>query len=61
MHVLVTGEAGYIGYQTCVALLEAGHQITVLHNLCNSSEMALERVQEITGWLWQPGNPSGYP
>ena len=49
MHVLVTGGAGYIGSHTCVALLEAGHDITVIDNLCNSSEIALERVQEITG------------
>ncbi|MGY0561504.1 UDP-glucose 4-epimerase GalE [Luteimonas sp. A277] len=49
MRVLVTGGAGYIGSHTCVALLEAGHDITVIDNLCNSSEIALERVQEITG------------
>lgn len=49
MRVLVTGGAGYIGSHTCVALLEAGHDIAVIDNLCNSSEIALERVQEITG------------
>lgn len=49
MHVLVTGGAGYIGSHTCVALLEAGHEITVIDNLCNSSGVALERVQEIAG------------
>lgn len=49
MRVLVTGGAGYIGSHACVALLEAGHHITVIDNLCNSSEIALERVQEITG------------
>lgn len=49
MKVLVTGGAGYIGSHTCVALLEAGHDITVIDNLCNSSEVALQRVQEITG------------
>lgn len=49
MHVLVTGGAGYIGSHTCVSLLEAGHEITVIDNLCNSSEIALERVQEIAG------------
>ncbi|KIQ97495.1 UDP-glucose 4-epimerase GalE [Lysobacter sp. A03] len=49
MRVIVTGGAGYIGSHTCVALLEAGHDITVIDNLCNSSEVALQRVQEITG------------
>ncbi|KAF1695299.1 UDP-glucose 4-epimerase GalE [Pseudoxanthomonas koreensis] len=49
MHILVTGGAGYIGSHTCVALLEAGHEVTVLDNLCNSSAVALERVQEIAG------------
>ncbi|MGV8922109.1 MAG: UDP-glucose 4-epimerase GalE [Thermomonas sp.] len=47
MHVLVTGGAGYIGSHTCLALLEAGHAVTVLDNLCNSSTVALQRVQEI--------------
>ena len=49
MRALVTGGAGYIGSHTCVALLEAGHDVTVIDNLCNSSEVALQRVQEITG------------
>ena len=49
MHVLVTGGAGYIGSHACVALLEAGHAVTVLDNLCNSSAVALARVQEIAG------------
>ena len=49
MKVLVTGGAGYIGSHTCVALQEAGHDITVIDNLCNSSDVALQRVQEITG------------
>jgi len=47
--ILVTGGAGYIGSHTCVALLEAGHDVLVLDNLCNGSEVALQRVQEITG------------
>ena len=49
MKILVTGGAGYIGSHTCVALLEAGHEVTVLDNLCNGSEVALQRVGEITG------------
>ena len=49
MKILVTGGAGYIGSHTCVVLLEAGHDVTVIDNLCNSSAIALERVQELAG------------
>ena len=49
MKLLVTGGAGYIGSHTCVVLLEAGHEVTVIDNLCNSSAIALERVQELAG------------
>ncbi|MBQ2897487.1 MAG: UDP-glucose 4-epimerase GalE [Clostridia bacterium] len=49
MNILVTGGAGYIGSHTCVLLLEAGHNVTVLDNLDNSCEVSLERVKEITG------------
>lgn len=47
--ILVTGGAGYIGSHTCVELLEAGFQVIVLDNLCNSSPESLRRVAEITG------------
>jgi len=47
--ILVTGGAGYIGSHTCVELLRAGCDVTVLDNLCNSSEVALDRVREIAG------------
>jgi len=49
MHILVTGGAGYIGSHTCVELLEAGYQVTVIDNLSNSKQAALRRVSEITG------------
>ncbi|WKD48795.1 UDP-glucose 4-epimerase GalE [Microbulbifer spongiae] len=47
--VLVTGGAGYIGSHTLVALQEAGFEAVVIDSLCNSSEVALQRVEEITG------------
>ena len=49
MHVLVTGGAGYIGSHTCVALLQAGHSVTVVDNLINSKGESLRRVQELAG------------
>lgn len=49
MTVLVTGGAGYIGSHTCVALLKAGHAVTVLDSLVNSKEEALRRVERIAG------------
>ena len=49
MNVLVTGGAGYIGSHTCVELLERGYGVVVIDNLCNSSAVALERVEKLTG------------
>lgn len=48
-HVLVTGGAGYIGSHTCIELLAAGYRPVVVDNLCNSREISLARVAEITG------------
>lgn len=49
MSILVTGGAGFIGSHTCVALLEAGYEIVVADNLCNSKEETLDKVKQITG------------
>ena len=49
MKVLVTGGCGYIGSHTCVVLLEAGHDVVVVDNLCNSSPESLSRVEIICG------------
>ncbi|MDR3090049.1 MAG: UDP-glucose 4-epimerase GalE [Desulfobulbaceae bacterium] len=49
MHILVTGGAGYIGSHTCLELLHAGHQVTVVDNLVNASEESLKRVMALTG------------
>lgn len=46
--VLVTGGAGYIGSHTCVELLNAGHDVVVIDNLSNSSEISLQRVEQLT-------------
>ena len=49
MKVFVTGGAGFIGSHTCVELLNAGHEVVVVDNLCNSSKESLKRVKKITG------------
>jgi UDP-glucose 4-epimerase len=47
--IFVTGGAGYIGSHTCVELINAGLDVTVFDNLCNSQPEALARVKQITG------------
>ncbi len=47
--IFITGGAGYIGSHTCVELLNAGHQVAVFDNYCNSQPEALNRVERITG------------
>lgn len=48
MTILVTGGAGYIGSHTLIELIVAGHSVVVVDNLCNSSKIAIERVEQIT-------------
>ena len=48
MHVLITGGAGYIGSHTCLELLNAGFQVTVVDNLSNSKQESLFRVEQLT-------------
>lgn len=49
MNILVTGGAGYIGTHTVVELINKGHTVVVADNLSNSSQTALDRVEQITG------------
>lgn len=49
MNVLVTGGSGFIGSHTCLELLNLGHSVVVVDNLCNSSREALKRVEALTG------------
>lgn len=47
--ILVTGGAGYIGSHAALELLLAGEDVLVLDNLCNSSRVALDRVERLAG------------
>ena len=47
--IFLTGGAGYIGSHTCIELLNAGHEVTVFDNFCNSAPQAVARVQRIAG------------
>ncbi len=49
MSILVTGGAGYIGSHTVIELVNAGYDVVVVDNLCNSSKESMKRVEEITG------------
>ncbi len=49
MSILITGGAGFIGSHTAVEFLNAGYDIVIADNYCNSSPVALERIKEITG------------
>ncbi|MCP3993495.1 MAG: UDP-glucose 4-epimerase GalE [bacterium] len=49
MKILLTGGTGYIGSHTAVALMSAGHDVTLLDNFSNSKPAVLDRLREITG------------
>ena len=47
--ILVTGGTGFIGSHTCVVLLDAGYDVIVLDNLCNSEASVIGRIGQICG------------
>jgi len=47
--ILVTGGAGYIGSHTAVELLNAGKDIVIVDNFCNSKPEAIDNIKKITG------------
>jgi UDP-glucose 4-epimerase len=44
---LITGGAGYIGSHTALTLIDAGQQVLVLDNLCNSCRTSIERLEHL--------------
>jgi UDP-glucose 4-epimerase len=48
MAILVTGGTGYIGSHALVELLNSNQEVIVIDNLCNSSEIVLNRISDIT-------------
>lgn len=49
MNVLVTGGSGYIGSHTCVQLLQNGHDVVILDNLCNSKSSVISVIAHLGG------------
>lgn len=47
--ILVTGGTGYIGSHTVVELMQAGFEVLIVDNFCNSKGSVLERVERIVG------------
>jgi UDP-glucose 4-epimerase len=49
MNILLTGGAGYIGSHIAVSLGNAGHDVIILDNFCNSNRSVLGQIQKILG------------
>lgn len=46
--ILLTSGTGYIGSHAAVTFLEAGYQVILLDNLCNSSIKVLDNIEKIS-------------
>ncbi len=49
MKVLLTGGTGYIGSHTALALVQAGHEVVLYDNLCNSKASVVDRLAQLLG------------
>ncbi|PTB76762.1 UDP-glucose 4-epimerase Gal10 [Trichoderma longibrachiatum ATCC 18648] len=47
--VLVTGGTGYIGSFTTLSLLDAGYDVVIVDSLYNSSKVAIDRIELLSG------------
>ncbi|OZS78512.1 hypothetical protein CF394_06745 [Tetzosporium hominis] len=52
--ILVTGGLGFIGSQTAVALIAAGHDVVIVDNLSNSNLGVLDKLKTITAHAYIP-------
>ena len=48
--ILITGGAGYIGSHTVVEVLNAGYNVVIVDNLCNSCEG--NNNESFVLWIW---------
>lgn len=46
--ILMTGGLGYIGSHTCIEVLNAGNDVIVIDNLCNSKKQVKDSIETIT-------------
>lgn len=49
MVILVTGGTGYIGSHTIVELVQRGHKVVAMDNLCNSQAEVIDAIEAVTG------------
>ncbi|MDO4461417.1 MAG: UDP-glucose 4-epimerase GalE [Bacteroidia bacterium] len=47
--ILVTGGTGFIGSHTVVELQQAGYDVVIVDNLCNSKIETVDNIEKITG------------
>lgn len=47
--ILITGGTGFIGSHACIALAQAGYQLVILDNLCNSRADVIDRLAALCG------------
>lgn len=47
--ILVTGGTGFIGSHTVVELQQAGYDVVIVDNLCNSKKETVDNIEKITG------------
>jgi len=49
MPILITGGLGFIGSHAAAVMLDGGHELVLLDNLCNSQLSVLTKLESLTG------------